>query len=93
MARQLSHRAIIAVLFLIAVITLNSDCALSQSQYEEGDWISYADFHHPNDIAIGRDVIYVATTGGVLRYHRTKNEWLDPWVIVLGRIESVDLRN
>ncbi|MBU0518888.1 hypothetical protein KJ564_08140, partial [bacterium] len=35
----------------------------------------------------------VATTGGVLRYHRTKNEWLDPWVIVLGRIESVDLRN
>jgi len=65
----------------------------AQSQYEEGDWISYDDFHHPNDIAIGQHVIYIATTGGVLRYDRTKGMWLDPWVIVLGRTESVDLRN
>ncbi|MBU1651020.1 hypothetical protein KKA00_02275, partial [bacterium] len=64
MARQFYLQAIITALVFVSVFTLHADNALSQSQYEEGDWISYADFHHPNDIAVGRDVIYVATTGG-----------------------------
>lgn len=63
-----------------------------QLQYDEGDWVSYADFQHVTDIAVGRDEVYFATTGGVLRYHRYKHYWKEPWVIVRGRTESVDLR-
>lgn len=64
----------------------------AQLQYEEGVWVSYTDFNQVTDVAVGRDYIYIATKGGVLRYHRYRNRWEDPWVVVRGFEGRVDLR-
>ncbi len=79
----------LAFFILIILFPVNLTC---QTKYEEGDWVSYSDFHQINDIAVGRRKIYIATDGGVLRYDRYKNKWLAPWVVVRGFQYSTDLR-
>ncbi len=76
----------------VVILLILASQAAGQSQYEEGVWVSYSDFHQVNDIVVGRNEIYIATGGGILRYHRYRKRWLDPWVIGRGEIESVDLR-
>lgn len=78
---------------VIFILLMWSGSVKAQIQYEQGVWVSYTDFHQVNDIVVGRDEIYIATSGGVLRYQRYRHEWLDPWVIGRGAVESVDLRN
>ncbi|MFH1861359.1 MAG: hypothetical protein ABH878_00985, partial [bacterium] len=81
-----------AFLFLLFILFISSTAALAQMQYEEGVWVSYTDFHQVNDIAVGSDEIYIATNGGVLRYHRYRHSWEDPWGVVRGQVSSIDLR-
>ena len=64
-----------------------------QLQYGEYVWVSNCNFRQVHDIAVGPQQIYIATGQGVLRYDRYKQVWLDPWVIVRGQEESLDLRS
>jgi hypothetical protein len=66
---------------------------LAQMQFNEGDWVSYDGCQWVSDVAVGRDCVYLAASGGVLRYHLYHREWADPWVVVRGLDKSIDLRN
>ena len=61
-------------------------------QYDENVWVSYCDFRQVTDIAVGRNEVYFASNGGVLHYDRYRRMWRNPWVVVRGLEESVDLR-
>lgn len=80
-----------ALLLCFLLFTL-VPAANAQMQFEENVWVSFADFRTVTDIAVGRNEIYFASTGGVLHYDRYRQVWLNPWVIVRGLEESVDLR-
>lgn len=85
-----------AFTFLISsflLLLLTSAKSPGQLKYEEGDWVSYTNFNQVTDIEVGRDFIYLATSGGVLRYHRYRKRWEDPWVVVRGFDGPVDLRS
>jgi hypothetical protein len=65
----------------------------SQMQYDENVWVSYSSFRQVTDVAVGRNFVYISTTGGVLRWDLYKRVWDFPWVIVRGREASIDLRS
>ena len=46
--------------------------------YEQGDWVSYTDFKYISSIAADQKVVYFGTTGGIIRYDRFADTWLDP---------------
>lgn len=77
---------------ILTVLILISSRAMGQLQYDEGVWVSYTDFQQVTDVAVGRDEIYISTTGGILRYQRYQQRWEDPWVVVRGISQSIDLR-
>ncbi|RJP80394.1 MAG: hypothetical protein C4524_03540 [Candidatus Zixiibacteriota bacterium] len=79
--------------FILFISLLVPGTAGSQQQYDQYDWVSYADFHQVTDVTLGREEAYIATTGGVLRWNLYRQSWEEPWVVVRGRTEAVDLRD
>lgn len=68
--------------------------ALSQGPFQEDDWIAWGDARNTNDISIGLQYIYVATSAGIYRYDRYQQVWLTPWFSVpLPGNESILLGN
>jgi hypothetical protein len=54
------------------------------SGFQEGDWVVYANFRFVTSAAIDQTVVYFGTTGGVIRYDRFANRWLDPMTVTDG---------
>lgn len=46
--------------------------------YQPGDWVSFTNSRFVTGIARGFNTIYFATTGGILRYDKINERWLDP---------------
>ncbi len=57
--------------------------------YFPGDWVSYTCTRFVNNLAIGTDQVYFATTGGILRYDVTSGRWLPPWTVSDGLASNV----
>lgn len=89
--QKYTRRLFISTYFILVIACLPSFSS-AQAHYDEGDWVSYADFNQVSEIVVGRDYIYFATIGGILRYHRYRQRWEDPWVVVRGFEAPVDLR-
>ncbi len=51
--------------------------------YEPGDWVNYRDFRYVISGDIGRDFVYFATTGGLMRYSLWKSSWGEPMTVAL----------
>ncbi len=56
--------------------------------FKEGDWVNFGDFRYVTSVAIDQDNVYFGTTGGVLRYDRFFDKWLDPMTITDGLPDS-----
>ncbi|MFH2056276.1 MAG: hypothetical protein ABIJ61_09990 [bacterium] len=56
--------------------------------YHPDDWVSYTNSRYVNDIALGFNVVYFATNGGILRYNTFQERWLDPLTLSSGMPES-----
>jgi hypothetical protein len=63
----------------------------AQPAYDPGDWTSYRDFRYARALDEGVNVLYVATSGGILEYHVLEQNWYDPWVVGYGLSEAVTL--
>ena len=69
---------------LLTIFLLASLWATAQGQriydfYRPGDWVSYTNARYVTGIARGFNTIYFATTGGILRYDKAFQKWLDPF--------------
>ena len=52
--------------------------------YNPGDWVDYTNFRYVTSVAADNDVVYFGTTGGIIRYDRFADKWLDPITTVNG---------
>ncbi len=55
--------------------------------WETGDWVSWTNLRMINDIEEYRDIIYVATDGGIARYDLRRNRWIEPLTVSDGLID------
>jgi len=65
----------------------------AQYRFDEGDWIAWADTREVNGFGIGKNTIYVATGGGVLRWDRIAKQWMLPWYSVPGPLDATYFLN
>jgi hypothetical protein len=76
---------------LLFVATLSS--INYTGSFEEGDWVNYTNFRYVTSVTMDQDMVYFATTGGVIRYDKFTKEWLDPLTITDGipdeRVENI----
>lgn len=73
-----------ALVFLLAIpLALQA-----RFRFEEGDWIAWGDTRNVYDFSVGREFVYAATGGGLLRWDRVNNEWLYPWLTVPGSFDE-----
>ncbi len=63
----------------------------TNTSYDEGDWISYAQSRHIHSLQISPDRVYAATEGGILRYDLFSRKWLFPFTMSNGLAENVVL--
>ncbi len=49
--------------------------------YAPGDWVSFTNTRYITSIATGFNTVYFGTTGGILRYDRVQEKWLDPLTV------------
>ncbi len=70
---------------LLIVLLLGSTVSASGQRvynyYRPGDWVSFTNTRYVTGIARGFNTIYFATTGGILRYDKAFDEWLDPLTV------------
>jgi len=59
---------------IIALFLLLST-SFAAPPYEQSDWISYRDGRYIYGCDLGRDWVYFASTGGILRYNLWKGQW------------------
>lgn|GEM_PF-1581626 len=59
--------------------------------YEQSDWISYRDGRYIHGCDLGRDWVYFASTGGILRYNLWKAQWDYPLTTALIPGEALPL--
>lgn len=52
--------------------------------FQEGDWVNYTNFRYVTSVAMDQNVVYFGTTGGVIRYDRYAQKWLDPLTVTDG---------
>lgn len=52
--------------------------------YNPGDWVDYTNFKFVNAVAADNEVVYFGTTGGIIRYDKYGQKWLDPITTVNG---------
>jgi hypothetical protein len=90
--RYFNRKASVLLALLAVVGLLIPALSLGQLQFDENVWVSYSDFRHVTDVAVGSNYVYIATGGGLLRWDLYKKLWDTPWVVVRGPETSVDLR-
>ncbi len=56
--------------------------------YEPGDWVSYSMTRFVRSLAMGREFVYFATTGGVTRYNYFSNRWDEPFTMSDGMADN-----
>jgi len=85
-----SFKIIVAIFFLFLPAEVRTqpsmDAKIRQTNehYELGDWIGYSSSRYINSIAIGKEYVYFATTGGITRYHFYEDRWEFPWTTCNG---------
>jgi len=47
-------------------------------RYDQGDWVGFTMFKYITSIAADQSIVYFGTTGGIIRYDRFTQTWLDP---------------
>ncbi|NLI16678.1 MAG: hypothetical protein GX409_10385 [candidate division Zixibacteria bacterium] len=52
--------------------------------YNLGDWVEYGNFRYVTSITADQKTVYFGTTGGILRYDKINQQWLDPLPIDRG---------
>jgi hypothetical protein len=52
--------------------------------FQEGDWVNYTNFRFITSAALDQATVYFGTSGGVIRYDRFANRWLEPMTITDG---------
>lgn len=71
--------------FLLIVFLLGLTAAAQGQRiynyYRPGDWVSFTNTRYVTGIARGFNTIFFATTGGILRYDKVFDEWLDPLTV------------
>ncbi len=78
--RRASSALLLAALILLSLA--RPPAAGARYRFVEGDWIAWGDARTPHDFDVGRQVIYIATDAGILRWERDENRWLFPWYSV-----------
>ena len=76
---------------LILSLLLLCSATFAQPAYDVGDWTSYKDFRYARAVDAGTNVLYVATSGGILEYQLLQQRWYDPWVVGYGLSEAVTI--
>jgi ligand-binding sensor domain-containing protein len=75
----------IALLYIVLLGSLASAAPATAQQiynfYAPGDWVSFTQTRYITSIAAGFNIVYFATTDGILRYDRSQDEWLDPLTV------------
>ena len=61
-------------ILIFAVIIGQSRAA----NYNPGDWVEFTVFRYVTSIAADQEIVYFGTTGGIIRYDRFSQQWLDP---------------
>lgn len=71
------------LLLIIVVLgmTASANGQRIYNYYRPGDWVSFTNTRYVTGIARGFNTIYFATTGGILRYDKAFQEWLDPLTV------------
>ena len=67
----------------LSIIILSAAVNYSGS-FREGDWVNFTNFRYITSAATDGNVVYFGTVGGVIRYDRTSQRWLDPLTITDG---------
>lgn len=61
--------------------------------FEEGDWVNFTNFRYVTSATMDQTMVYFGTTGGVIRYDKFYEEWLDPLTVTDGipnkRIDNI----
>ena len=60
----------------------------TNTDYRVGDWISYSNLKYVHHVAVGMHYIYTATTGGIGRFDRYKEQWTWPWTVSNGLADN-----
>ncbi len=63
----------------------------TNTNYEEGDWISYTKCRNIHSLQISPDIVYAATEGGILRYDLMARKWIFPFTVSNGLPENMVL--
>jgi ligand-binding sensor domain-containing protein len=66
------------VCIMLSLAIVESSLAVN---YNQGDWVEYGNFRYVTSIAADQKVVYFGTTGGIIRYDRIEQKWLDPLTI------------
>jgi frataxin-like iron-binding protein CyaY len=85
--KRIRFGCFILVLFAIALAEAVMAAARirgTNRRYQQGDWITYSSTRFVRQIAIGQELIYFATTGGITRYNFFSNKWEFPWTVSNG---------
>jgi len=70
--------SIVSLILSISILTGYS------GNFREGDWVNYTNFRYVTSVAMDQNIVYFGTTGGVLRYDRYAEKWLDPMTVTDG---------
>jgi ligand-binding sensor domain-containing protein len=65
--------AMVCILIALAITNL-----LWAVNYSPGDWVVFGNFRYVTSIAADQKIVYFGTTGGIIRYDRIYQKWLDP---------------
>ncbi len=61
--------------------------------FRQGDWVTYTDFRYVTSVTMDQTIVYFGTTGGVIRYDRFAEQWLEPLTVTdglpVGRINNI----
>ncbi|KAA3660218.1 MAG: hypothetical protein DWQ10_07165 [Calditrichaeota bacterium] len=60
----------------------------TNTKYEQGDWITYAQNRFVTSIALGNQFVYFGTTGGITRYNHWENVWDFPFTVSSGLADN-----
>jgi ligand-binding sensor domain-containing protein len=75
------YKSSLIALIIVAVVLMfagDSSLAIDSRGYYPEDWVSYTKTRFVRSIAIGFYNVYFGTTGGILRYDKEIDKWLDP---------------
>jgi ligand-binding sensor domain-containing protein len=73
---MLMKKGLLSILFIL-LLTFTAQA----TKYNSGDWVNYSVFRYITSITADQSVVYFGTTGGIIRYDRPSQRWLDPLTV------------